>query len=242
MCQTSELQVLLGGHPKLGVVALATIAGLSAAKEFVISETNDIVLWINFGAGSTFNFRRDMQNSNQISSSRSSAQNQPGPSQQTPQSSQSNIRPPTKEELELMNRQKVTPELINYIENFKFPFINDVSNYDKIAKIGQGTFGLLLMMIIESGVTMKYFREVFKARCRRTGRLVALKKILMENEKEGVSSTRCSVFIAFEFPITALREVKMLQKLKHKHITELIEICSSKGMMLFYQLIGVLLA
>uniref|UniRef100_A0A1I7VTN9 Protein kinase domain-containing protein n=1 Tax=Loa loa TaxID=7209 RepID=A0A1I7VTN9_LOALO len=31
------------------------------------------------------------------------------------------------------------------------------------------------------------------------------------------------------FPITALREVKMLQKLKHKHITELIEICSSRA-------------
>lgn len=29
-------------------------------------------------------------------------------------------------------------------------------------------------------------REVFKARCRKTGRLVALKKLLMENEKEGV--------------------------------------------------------
>lgn len=32
-----------------------------------------------------------------------------------------------------------------------------------------------------------HFREVFKARDRRTGKVVALKKILMENEKEGVS-------------------------------------------------------
>ncbi|VDM99790.1 unnamed protein product [Thelazia callipaeda] len=93
----------------------------------------------------------------------------------------------------------VTPELMKYTEKFVFPFINDVTNYEKLAKIGQGTFG-----------------EVFKARCKRTGRIVALKKILMENEKEG-------------FPITALREVKMLQKLKHKHITELIEICSSRA-------------
>ncbi len=77
---------------------------------------------------------------------------------------------------------------------------------------------------------------MFKARCKHTGRLVALKKILMENEKEGV---RESPFFnkgldldvlrdAFQFPITALREVKMLQRLKDKHITELIEICSSK--------------
>lgn len=29
-------------------------------------------------------------------------------------------------------------------------------------------------------------REVFKARCKKTKKLVALKKVLMENEKEGV--------------------------------------------------------
>ncbi|VDN51387.1 unnamed protein product [Dracunculus medinensis] len=97
-----------------------------------------------------------------------------------------------------MNYQ-VTPELIQYVDSFKFPYMNDVSKYEKLTKIGQGTFG-----------------EVFKAQCRETKRIVALKKILMENEKEG-------------FPITALREVKMLQKLKHKHITELIEICSDRS-------------
>uniref|UniRef100_A0A0K0CTJ9 Protein kinase domain-containing protein n=1 Tax=Angiostrongylus cantonensis TaxID=6313 RepID=A0A0K0CTJ9_ANGCA len=84
-------------------------------------------------------------------------------------------------------------------QEFKFPYINDVSNYEKLLKIGQGTFG-----------------EVFKARCKKTGKMVALKKILMENEKEG-------------FPITALREVKMLQQLKHENITDLIEVCSSKA-------------
>ena len=66
-----------------------------------------------------------------------------------------------------------------------------------------------------------FFSEVFKARCKRTGKMVALKKILMENEKEG-------------FPITALREVKMLQQLKHENITELIEVCCSKGNFYLY--------
>ncbi|KAK6729977.1 hypothetical protein RB195_006804 [Necator americanus] len=103
------------------------------------------------------------------------------------------------EEMAEMDRQKVNPALIKYIEEFKFPYITDVSNYEKLIKIGQGTFG-----------------EVFKARCKKTGRMVALKKILMENEKEG-------------FPITALREVKMLQQLKHENITDLIEVCSSKA-------------
>lgn len=28
-----------------------------------------------------------------------------------------------------------------YIENFKFPFCDDSAKYEKVAKIGQGTFG-----------------------------------------------------------------------------------------------------
>ena len=54
-----------------------------------------------------------------------------------------------------------------------------------MAKIGQGTFG-----------------EVWKARCIQSNRIVALKKVLMENEREG-------------FPITALREIKILQQLRN---------------------------
>ncbi|KAI6243682.1 putative cyclin-dependent kinase 9 [Aphelenchoides fujianensis] len=85
------------------------------------------------------------------------------------------------------------------LQAFSYPFIHDVGTcYEKLCKIGQGTFG-----------------EVFKARCKRSMKMVALKKILMENEREG-------------FPITAIREVKMLQRLKDKHITELVEICNTK--------------
>ncbi|CAD6187623.1 unnamed protein product [Caenorhabditis auriculariae] len=97
------------------------------------------------------------------------------------------------------NIEKVTKDLLHYMETCKYPFINDVNCYEKLQKIGQGTFG-----------------EVFKARCKKTGRLVALKKILMENEKEG-------------FPITALREVKTLQQLKHPNITDLIEVCCTRS-------------
>lgn len=79
-----------------------------------------------------------------------------------------------------------------------FPLCHDFAKYERITKIGQGTFG-----------------EVFKAKDRKTGRLVALKKVIMENEKEG-------------FPITALREIKILQQLKHESIVDLIEICRSK--------------
>ena len=83
-----------------------------------------------------------------------------------------------------------------YIEKYDFAYCSKIDKYEKIAKIGQGTFG-----------------EVFKARCRTDkNKIVALKKILMENEKEG-------------FPITALREIRILQLLNHVNIVNLIEIC-----------------
>lgn len=71
--------------------------------------------------------------------------------------------------------------------------------YEKLAKIGQGTFG-----------------EVFKARCKRTKRIVAMKKVLMDNEKEG-------------FPITALREIKILQLLNNENVVNLLEIVCSRA-------------
>lgn len=86
-----------------------------------------------------------------------------------------------------------------YYDGVEFPFCDEFSKYEKMAKIGQGTFG-----------------EVFKAKHRQTGKKVALKKVLMENEKEG-------------FPITALREIKILQLLKHENVVNLIEICRTKA-------------
>lgn len=58
---------------------------------------------------------------------------------------------------------------------------------------------------------------MFKARNRKNLKeIVALKKVLMDNEKEG-------------FPITALREIKILQLLKHENVVNLLEICRTKG-------------
>ena len=47
------------------------------------------------------------------------------------------------------------------------------------------------------------------------GNLVALKKVRLENEMEG-------------FPITAVREIKILRQLNHPNIVKLIEIVTDK--------------
>lgn len=45
--------------------------------------------------------------------------------------------------------------------------------------------------------------------------VVALKKVRLENEKEG-------------FPITAIREIKILRQLNHKNVVKLIDIVTDK--------------
>ncbi|KAL9107564.1 MAG: hypothetical protein Q9227_007564 [Pyrenula ochraceoflavens] len=68
-----------------------------------------------------------------------------------------------------------------------------IQDYEFLGKLGEGTFG-----------------EVSKGRSKRTGQVVALKKILMHNEKDG-------------FPITALREIRLLKMLDHVNVLKLEE-------------------
>lgn len=82
---------------------------------------------------------------------------------------------------------------------FDFPYCDDVDKYENWVKIGKGTFG-----------------EVFRARHKVTRKEVALKKILMDNEKEG-------------FPITAIREIKLLRSYKGENVVNLIEVCRSNS-------------
>ncbi|THH02956.1 hypothetical protein EW145_g6661 [Phellinidium pouzarii] len=74
-------------------------------------------------------------------------------------------------------------------------------DYDIMTKLGEGTFG-----------------EVHKALHRETREPVALKRILMHNEKEGM-------------PVTALREIKILKALRHPCIVDLLDmfVVPSKG-------------
>ena len=61
-----------------------------------------------------------------------------------------------------------------------------------------------------------HLRSVFVGADKITGEIVALKRINTEEEENG-------------FPITAIREVKILKALNHANIVQLKEIVTSKG-------------
>ncbi|KAJ2745274.1 serine/threonine protein kinase, CMGC, CDC2/CDK sub [Coemansia sp. BCRC 34301] len=73
----------------------------------------------------------------------------------------------------------------------KFVGCSPFEDYELTTKLGEGTFG-----------------EVHKAIHKATGAQVALKRVLMHNEKEGL-------------PITAIREIKLLKSLNHPNIVPL---------------------
>ena len=68
-----------------------------------------------------------------------------------------------------------------------------LDKYTKIDKVGEGTYGV-----------------VYKCQNKQTGQYVALKKIRLENEEEGI-------------PSTAIREISILKQMNHMGIVKLIE-------------------
>lgn len=69
-----------------------------------------------------------------------------------------------------------------------------VSDFEKLNRIGEGTYGI-----------------VYRARDLKSGEIVALKKIRMEKEKEGL-------------PICSVREISILMRMRHKNIVELMDV------------------
>ena len=63
-----------------------------------------------------------------------------------------------------------------------------MERYQKLEKIGEGTYGV-----------------VYKAKDRVTGQIIALKRIRLEAEDEGI-------------PSTAIREISLLKELQHPNI------------------------
>ena len=84
----------------------------------------------------------------------------------------------------------------------------NLNNYKIIEDhIGEGTFGMVFKA--------EYVGDITFAEKNRIPKKVALKKIKMEDSKEG-------------FPITALREIMLMKKCHHENILEILEIVTSK--------------
>ena len=66
--------------------------------------------------------------------------------------------------------------------------MRQAERYERLEKLGEGTYGV-----------------VYKAKDSVTGEIVALKKIRLENEEEGM-------------PSTAMREISILKELNHTNI------------------------
>ncbi|GAU24169.1 hypothetical protein TSUD_84040 [Trifolium subterraneum] len=73
-----------------------------------------------------------------------------------------------------------------------------MEQYEKVEKIGEGTYGV-----------------VYKARDRLTNETIALKKIRLEQEDEGV-------------PSTAIREISLLKEMQHRNIVRLRDVVHSE--------------
>ncbi|KAG8919685.1 serine/threonine protein kinase, CMGC, CDC2/CDK sub [Tulasnella sp. 417] len=103
--------------------------------------------------------------------------------------------PPTASSRPILRPRNEQQEMTAYGRAFKG--VSGIDKYARGKKLGEGTFG-----------------QVFEATHKETKAVVALKKILMHNESQGL-------------PITAVREIKLLKKFKHPNVIELVDLVFS---------------
>jgi serine/threonine protein kinase len=75
-----------------------------------------------------------------------------------------------------------------------------IAHYERIEQIGEGTYG-----------------QVYRARCKDTNQIVALKKIRVHHGGY------------WGMPPTVIREIKILKRLRHPSLVQMVEVVSSKG-------------
>lgn len=90
-------------------------------------------------------------------------------------------------------KKKKRAQLVRPDQLYLYQWIRQSELYTRVQQVGEGTYG-----------------KVYKARNSVTGEFVALKRLRLESEREG-------------FPITAMREIKLLQSFDHPNIVGLLE-------------------
>ncbi|XP_064077993.1 cyclin-dependent kinase 10-like [Macrobrachium nipponense] len=93
-----------------------------------------------------------------------------------------------------------TRETMDIQEKHLFGSCRFVGEFEKLNRIGEGTYGV-----------------VYRARDSKSNEIVALKKMRMEKEKDGM-------------PVSGLREIILLQKCKHPNIVALKEVVVGRSL------------
>ncbi|KAJ3165411.1 Cyclin-dependent kinase 10 [Geranomyces variabilis] len=93
------------------------------------------------------------------------------------------------------------PNNTPYVLPIPFPAAaTSVDAYEKLNRVGEGTYGI-----------------VYRARARESGQIVALKRIRMEEENEGM-------------PLSSLREISLLRALQHENIVKVVDVVVGSGL------------
>eukprot|EP01080_Neovahlkampfia_damariscottae_P005390 gene5390-9203_t len=111
---------------------------------------------------------------------------------------------PKEDESEVKKKLERGNEILK--QRFSHYFCDIEEEYEQISQLGEGTYG-----------------KVFKSKNKKTGEIVAIKRIKMDKEKEG-------------FPVTAIREITILKSLKHENIIDLKQVITKKDSMSFFMI------
>ncbi|XP_037109578.1 cyclin-dependent kinase 10 isoform X2 [Syngnathus acus] len=98
------------------------------------------------------------------------------------------------EQLELIRLKSMKKKVFIVPKIDRFGKCRSVRGFEKLNRIGEGTYGI-----------------VYRARDTKSDEIVALKKVRMDKEKDGI-------------PISSLREITLLLRLRHPNIVELKEV------------------
>ena len=100
--------------------------------------------------------------------------------------------------------------------------LRSVNDYEKLNRVGEGTYGV-----------------VYRARHKKTDKIVALKRVRMDDTKAGMNQQDLAWDIIWPddltnrfsgFPISSLREINILLNIRHENIVELNEVVTGNSL------------